>query len=221
MKYSLIKIISTTLLLIGCGETNDNIKDKIEADVVKNVQLNSSDYESLYICDKLQLDKIKDELSQFGQHLDYADSLVVNIYSYGNNYIISFPNGLSIGQAAFLASSMNYGFCISKHNNNSLKDLIIYRDEEILVNDFVAVSQRDENLSFKINIVTASFGGLDNNCYEYKTKPNVLSKYNNVLPIDFKITDAQLIEKRYNLKRFKGFTPYVDSSKLSSKSTTI
>ena len=213
--------LNILLAFVSCAENKDKINNQIIPDKLIDIDLNESDYTSLYICDKMDLTKFKEDLQNFRAHLDYKDTFFVNIYSYKNVYIAEMPKKINLGHLASLASWLEYGFAFSKNKLDANNDLIFCREDSLLYADFITAFSRNKKIFFKVDIVKGSFSGLKNNCYSYEIKDTSLLKYTEIIPAKFNLNEATLLEKNYVLEKAKPIEPYIDTTKQIRNSINI
>lgn len=220
MRRLLFQLLSCTLLLVSCGDPKIDKPETMKDDEPINLNISDTDYKTYFVCDQVELNKLKTDLAEFGQHLDYSDTLKVDVFQSNNYWIVAFPEKLSVGQSAFLASWIPYGFCVSKNKTNPNKDIIFYTDDSIASQDFIAATFRDGSSSFKVNVVSASFDGINKTTFQYKAESERITKMKDALPSTFNLSGLKPIESGLILSKFKGFQPYEDTTK-KNKSTTI
>lgn len=213
--------LNLLLIFASCDEKNSEINNQLIPDKLIAIDLKQDEYKLFYICDKNNLELFKNDLQDFRKHLDYKDTFYINIYSYKNMYIAEMPKKFDIGMASFLTSWLEYGFAIAKNNVNSNDDIILYRDLNLLQQNFIPAFSRDKKLFFKIDFITGGYSGLKNNCYSFEIKDNSILKYKEIIPANFKLTETIIIEQNYILNKAKRKEPYIDTSKQIGNSINI
>jgi hypothetical protein len=72
---------------------------------------------------------------------------------------------------------------------------------------------RSMKLIFKVDIITAGFDGLKNSCYSYTKMDSTALKYREIIPANFKLSDATLLEQDIVLPKLKPIEPFIDTTK--------
>jgi hypothetical protein len=206
---------------VSCDEKNNEINNRLIPDELITIDLNENEYKIFYISDENNLELFKNDLQNFREHLDYKDTFYINLYSYKNMYIAAMPKKFDIGMASFLTSWLEYGYTIAQNNVNSNNDLVLYRDFNLLQQDFIPVFSRDKKLVFKIDYIKGGFSRLKNNCYSYEIKDSTVKKYREIIPANFKLSEATIIEQHYILNKAKPIDPFIDTTKQRDKSINI
>lgn len=204
MNKFLVKIIGLLLFFSSCINKNTEEDNKQKVDVAITLKINEMDYDNYFISDKTDLNRLKKELQEFRNHLDYKDTMYVDFREYNNHFVVILPDDFTIGQATFLASWINTGFCLSKHKSKPDKDLFFYIDERIIKNDFIAGEFRDNSVSFKVDMVFSAFKGINTTSYEFNGNLKLTKDFKEIIPSNFKVTDTRIIEDRFALKKFEG-----------------
>jgi hypothetical protein len=217
-KYSLnmkniFYYISLFVFFISCDQNKHEVGNQLIVDEKIAMNLNETDYQTFYVCEKCDYNLFKHDLKNFREHLDYKDTFYLNIYFYKNMYIATMPKDFDTGKASFLTSWLEYGFAISKSKINPNDDLFFYRDKNLSQQDFISMFNRSMKLIFKVDIITAGFDGLKNSCYSYTKMDSTALKYREIIPANFKLSDATLLEQDIVLPKLKPIEPFIDTTK--------